>query len=123
DGAQLTVNYSAAIALTRLVLPHMRKQRFGRIINVSSVSGMMAMPTMGSYSASKFALEGASEAIWYELRPWNVKVTLLQPGFIHSEGFKNVYLSRLAKDAKENPADPYHKYYRHMEPFISAMMG
>lgn len=46
---------------------------------------IMAMPTMGAYSASKFALEGASESMWYEMRPWNVHVTLVQPGLIRSD--------------------------------------
>jgi hypothetical protein len=80
------------LGLNILVLPHMRSQRDGRIINVSSVGGMMAMPTMGAYSASKFALEGASEALWYEVRPWNIKVTLVQPGFVRSDSFERVYL-------------------------------
>ena len=51
--------------LARLVLPGMRARRSGRIINVSSVGGMMAMPTMSLYSAAKFALEGATESLWY----------------------------------------------------------
>ena len=52
DLIQMSTNYLSAMALTRLVLPTMRKNRWGRIINVSSVGGMMAMPTMGAYSAS-----------------------------------------------------------------------
>lgn len=89
---QLAVNFIGPMQLIRLVLPYMRSQREGRIINVSSVGGMMAMPTMGAYSASKFALEGASEALWYEVRPWNIKVTLVQPGFVRSDSFERVYL-------------------------------
>jgi short-subunit dehydrogenase len=69
---QMDVNYQAPMALIRLVLPHMRAQRAGRILNVSSVGGMMAMPTMAIYSASKFALEGATEALYYEVKPWNI---------------------------------------------------
>ena len=51
---------------------------------------MLALPTMSVYSASKFALEGASEGLWYELRPWNIHVSLVQPGFINSDGFEHV---------------------------------
>jgi short-subunit dehydrogenase len=63
---------SRQIVLIRLVLPKMREKRAGRIISISSVGGMMAMPTMALYSASKFALEGACEALWYEVRPWDI---------------------------------------------------
>jgi short-subunit dehydrogenase len=91
--AQMAVNYRSPMALARLVLPGMRERRDGRILNISSVGGMMAMPTMAVYSASKFALEGASEALYYEVRPWNVWVSLVQPGFINSDGFRNVRLT------------------------------
>jgi len=50
----------------------------------------MAMPTMAAYSASKFVLEGAREAIWYEVRPGDIRVTLVQLGFVDSNGFQNV---------------------------------
>lgn len=86
---QFGVNFLGPMEMVRLCLPSMRKKRAGRIINVSSVSGMMAMPTMGVYCASKFALEGASEALWYEVKPWNIRVTLVQPGFINSDSFQN----------------------------------
>ncbi len=120
---QLQVNFVGPLDLARLVLPSMRRKRCGRIINVSSVSGMMAMPTMGAYSASKFALEGATESLWYEMKPWNIKVTLVQPGFIHSKSFENVVLPRQAISAIEEPSDPYHSIYQNMAPFIERLMG
>ena len=79
---QLRTNYLGPMSLIRAVLPIMREQGGGRILNVSSVSGMVSMPTMASYSASKHALEGASEALWYESRPYGIKVSLIEPGFI-----------------------------------------
>lgn len=79
---QMLTNFWAPMELVRLVLPSMRARRAGKIINISSVGGMMAMPTMSVYSASKFALEGASESLYYEVRPWNISVTLIEPGFI-----------------------------------------
>ncbi len=118
---QIKTNFISPMELTRLVLPGMRKKRAGRIINVSSVGGMMAMPTMGSYSASKFALEGASEALWYEMRPWNVKVTLVQPGFINSAAFSHVYLNKKAKNSIANK-DDYHVYYWSMGEFVEKLM-
>lgn len=104
--AQLEANYLGPMALIRLVLPHMRSQRFGRIVNVSSVGGMTAMPTMSAYSASKFALEGASESLWYELRPWGVYVSLVRPGFINSDGFTKVRFTDQGQDAVEDPLNP-----------------
>jgi short-subunit dehydrogenase len=92
-------------------------------VNVSSVGGMMAMPTMGLYSASKFALEGASEALWYEMRPWGVHVTLVQPGFIRSESFQNVRLSRDAEAMRSIDDNPYGAVYDSMTPFIETLMN
>jgi NAD(P)-dependent dehydrogenase (short-subunit alcohol dehydrogenase family) len=120
---ELETNFVAPLALIRLVLPGMRQRRSGRIINVSSVGGMMAMPTMASYSASKFALEGATESLWYEMRPWNIHVSLIQPGFVRSDGFAHVLFNPDADRARHNPDDPYHRYYTAMAPFISRLMA
>ena len=120
--AQLDANYLGPMSLTRLVLPHMRHQRFGRIVNVSSVGGMTAMPTMSVYSASKYALEGASEALWYEVRPWNVKVSLVRPGFINSDGFRKVRFTSHGELALKDSDDPYHAHYKNMEELVEALM-
>lgn len=119
---QIDTNFRAPMALVRGVLPHMRKSRSGHIINISSVSGMMAMPTMSIYSASKFALEGATEALWYEVRPWNIKVCLIQPGFINSDSFKKVELTRESRRSVQDKNDPYYYHYNSMAPFIARMM-
>lgn len=120
--AQLDVNFRAPMELIRLALPHMRQQRYGRIINVSSVGGMMAMPTMGIYSASKFALEGMTEALWYEVRPWNIKVSLVQPGFIRSRSFERTRYTDLSEPAAHSRNDPYYAHYEHMSRFIARHM-
>ncbi len=120
--AQMTINYEAPMDLARRCLPHMRAQRRGRIINVSSVGGMMAMPTMAIYSASKFALEGATEALWYEVRPWNVRVSLVQPGFINSKSFENTVYTEESRFSAAHPDTPYAAHYRHMSGFIASMM-
>lgn len=120
--AQMDVNFLAPMELVRLVLPEMRARRSGRIVNVSSVGGMMAMPTMAVYSASKFALEGASESLWYEIRPFGIHVTLIEPGFVHSGSFENT--RETAESARSIVAadDPYHAHYEHMTPFIARLM-
>ncbi len=117
---QMTVNYLGPMNLIRLVTPAMRSRRAGRIINVSSVGGMMAMPTMGSYSASKWALEGASEALWYELRPWDIKISLVQPGFINSDGFTKVRVPVAVADDPQKSA--YRVYYESMSAFVTHVM-
>jgi NAD(P)-dependent dehydrogenase (short-subunit alcohol dehydrogenase family) len=120
---QLQTNFLAPMDLVRLVLPSMRRKRVGRIVNVSSVSGMMAMPTMGAYSASKFALEGATESLWYELRPWNIHVTLVQPGFVHSNAFRRVRYAQAARRSEQDEVDEYSVIYRSMGPFIQRLMS
>ncbi len=119
---QMDINFRSPMALAALVLPGMRAKRRGRIINVSSVGGMMAMPTMAVYSASKFALEGASEALWYELRPWGVHVSLVQPGFINSDSFENTRYTERSREAADDELLPYHAHYEHMTGFIARVM-
>ncbi len=117
---QFHTNYFGPVALIRAVLPHMRLTGRGKIINVSSVSGMLAMPTMASYSASKHALEGMSEALWYEVKPLGINVTLVQPGFVHSKSFTRVRYTK-----KSDPSfseELYADYYEHMTPFIERLM-
>lgn len=120
--AQMNVNFRSPMALTALCLPHMRAQRFGRIVNVSSVGGMSAMPTMAVYSASKFALEGASEALYYEVRPWGITVTLVEPGFINSDGFEKVRFTEQGDVARVDSSDPYHHHYRNMQQLVGKLM-
>jgi NAD(P)-dependent dehydrogenase (short-subunit alcohol dehydrogenase family) len=119
---QMDVNYLAPVDLIRLVLPGMRARRAGRIINVSSVGGMMAMPTMAAYSASKFALEGATESLYYEARPWGIRVSLVQPGFIHSDAYRHVHMTSESQHSVDDVREAYHAHYEHMAPFIGRLM-
>ncbi|MGZ3692482.1 MAG: SDR family NAD(P)-dependent oxidoreductase, partial [Pseudobdellovibrio sp.] len=119
---QLKTNYLGPMALIRATLPIMREQRSGNIINISSVSGMLAMPTMGSYSASKHALEGATEALWYEAKPFGIKVNLVQLGFINSDAFRRVVWSKKAQMSMSLDG-PHSEYYRSMVPLIEMFMA
>jgi short-subunit dehydrogenase len=119
---QMNVNFRSPMALAVLALPGMRRRGRGRISSVSSVGGMMAMPTMAVYSASKFALEGASEAMWYEVKPWNIHVTLVQPGFIQSDGFEKVRITDKGHASMADPESPYNAHYTHMADFIAQVM-
>jgi short-subunit dehydrogenase len=120
---QFDINFHGPLALARLVLPGMRAKRAGRIINVSSVGGMMAMPTMSLYSASKWALEGATESLWYEVLPWNIRVTLVEPGFIRSDSFQHTRATQGSARAAASPGDPYFVHYSAMSQLIERLMN
>lgn len=82
------VNFWGTVRMTQAVLPHMRKQKSGCIINLSSLAGMVATPGQGMYGASKFALEGYTETLCAELGPLPIEVALIEPGFFRT-GFKD----------------------------------
>lgn len=80
---QLEVNVIGQIAVTQAFLTSLRKAR-GRIVNISSLSGLISTPFIGAYCASKFALEALTDALRMELRPWKMQVSLVEPGFIQT---------------------------------------
>lgn len=77
---QMNTNFMGMVNVCNAVIPGMRVRRQGRIINISSIAGVMAVPFQGFYSASKFAIEGYSEALSMELYPFGVKVCVVEPG-------------------------------------------
>ncbi|MDQ8014569.1 MAG: oxidoreductase [Flavobacterium nitrogenifigens] len=82
---QMELNFFAAAELSREVLPQMRAQRAGHILNLTSIAGLVAFPGSGLYNASKFALEGFTEALHHEVKPFGVGVTLIEPGAFRTE--------------------------------------
>ena len=84
---QFQVNFLGTLALIRALIPAMRAAGGGRIINVSSLGGRLAFPFGGLYSASKFALEGLSDALRMELAPFNIKVSVIEPGPVSTNFF------------------------------------
>ncbi len=85
----MLVNYNGAVNLIKAILPSMLKNRHGRIINVSSVSGLEGVPNSAAYSASKFALIGLSESLYFELRNKGVHVSVFCPARTRTEFFTN----------------------------------
>jgi NAD(P)-dependent dehydrogenase (short-subunit alcohol dehydrogenase family) len=83
--AQFETNFWGCVRVTQAVLPVMRDQGGGRIVLVSSIGGIIGIPFQAFYSASKFALEGFAEALAYEVDPFGIQVTLVQPGNIKTD--------------------------------------
>ena len=98
---QMGTNFMGCVNMCQAVLPHMRKQRSGRIINISSIGGVMGLPYQGFYSASKFAIEGFSEALSAEVKRFGIDVCLVEPGDF-ATGFT---ASRRNSDATLKDAD------------------
>jgi len=78
-------NVFGLLNVTRAVLPHMRRQRSGHIINISSVGGYVGYPGWGIYGSTKFAVEGISEALTAEVKPLGIRVTVVEPGFFRTD--------------------------------------
>jgi NAD(P)-dependent dehydrogenase (short-subunit alcohol dehydrogenase family) len=91
-------NVFGILRTTQAVLPHMRTQRSGRIVNVSSVLGFLPAPYMGLYSASKHAVEGMSETLDHEVRKLGIRVVLVEPSYTRTNLDTNARLDSLVVD-------------------------
>lgn len=90
---QFETNFFGPVRTIKAVIPIMKKQNGGKIINLSSMVGRFGVPFNSAYVASKFALEGITESTRYELHDYNIKIILVEPGIIKSHFFQNVKLS------------------------------
>ncbi|MCA0931307.1 SDR family NAD(P)-dependent oxidoreductase [Lutimonas saemankumensis] len=99
---QFEVNIFGLASITQKVIPGMRKNKSGRIINISSMGGKMYTPFGAWYHATKHALEGWSDCLRVELTPFNVEVVVIEPGGIETE-FTNVFLDNLQGDKENGP--------------------
>jgi len=86
-------NVFGLLAVTRAVLPHMRRQRSGRVLNFSSIGGYQSGPGFGVYCSTKFAVEGLTEALSEELKPLNIHVTAIEPGYFRTDFLDSTSLS------------------------------
>jgi NAD(P)-dependent dehydrogenase (short-subunit alcohol dehydrogenase family) len=97
---QFETNFFGAAAMTRAFLPQMRRQGAGHIVMISSISGRMGFPGVGSYVASKFALEGWAESLRLEMKPLGIQVVLVEPGSFETDIWsRNAILSAQTQDA------------------------
>ncbi|NJM93397.1 MAG: SDR family oxidoreductase [Cytophagales bacterium] len=82
---QYNVNLFGVIDCIKEILPHFKANKSGTIINITSIGGLMTLPLFGIYNSSKFALEGLSEGLWYDLQPFGIKVKIVEPGGIKTD--------------------------------------
>lgn len=113
------VNVFGVLRMIRAVAPHMREQRAGRIINISSLAGKLSTPANGTYSATKFALEALSDALRWELAPFGIQVVVVEPGAIKSHFDDTVQAH--AQVILSNPASPYRPLYKLSDEFSASM--
>jgi short-subunit dehydrogenase len=87
--AQFETNFFGIVRMVKAILPLMRQQKGGQIINISSLAGLTPIPFMGIYSASKFAVEGYTEALRLEVKPFNIYVSQIEVGFLKTPMMNN----------------------------------
>lgn len=112
---QFEVNFFGLIEVTKAVLPQMRSQKSGIIINISSIGGRVTFPYFSLYHASKFAVEGLTESMQYEVNPFGIRMKIVEPG-----GFKTDFATRSLNifDMSQTP-----EYQEHIGKFTEAMQA
>ena len=116
--AQYETNLLGLIRTSQAVLPIMREQKSGTIVNISSGAGRVGFPGFSAYVSTKFAVEGLSESMAYELEPFGIKVILIEPGVIRTNVFKNVVIAKKS----QNPNSPYSQIMQKMSASFEHML-
>jgi short-subunit dehydrogenase len=113
--AQMEVNFFGVQNVCRQVVPLMRENKSGMIINISSIAGLTATPCLGAYNASKWALEGFSESLYHELAPFGIKVVIVEPGSYPTKIFSdNARYGHRYDDVQS----PYYRYSQKLKEFV-----
>ena len=116
--AQYETNLFGLIRTTQAVLPIMRKQKSGTIVNISSAAGRFGYPGCSAYLSTKFAVKGLSESMAYEIEPFGIKVILVEPGVIRTNVFKNIVTAKKS----QNPNSPYSQIMQKMSTSFEHML-
>ena len=116
--SQYETNLYGVIRVTQEVLPTMRKQPSGRIINISSGAGRFGYPGGSAYVSSKFAIEGLSESMAYEVEQFGIQVVLVEPGVIRTNFGENMVIAQKAQD----PNSPYSQMMQRMRSSIRSRL-
>jgi NAD(P)-dependent dehydrogenase (short-subunit alcohol dehydrogenase family) len=116
--AQFETNFFGVLRVTQQVIPVMRKQNTGTIVNVSSVGGHIGLPVVSAYHSTKFALEGLSESMSYELEPFGIRVVIIEPGVIRT----NIMNSSVSAKKALNPKSPYFPLMQKVENHFKSLL-
>jgi len=118
--SQFETNFFGVIRVIQNSLPMMRKQQGGGIIvNISSVGGRMSVPVLSAYNSTKFALEGMSESLSYELEPFGIRVVIIEPGFIRT----NIMNSSILSKKSQVPNSPYFSLTQKVAKHFNSMVN
>ena len=115
---QFETNFFGVIRVTKQVLPVMREQNNGIIVNISSVGGRIGLPVLSAYHSTKFAVEGLSESILYEVEPFGIRVVIIEPGVIRT----NIMNSSTAAKKTLDPKSPYFKLIQKVQNHFKSNM-
>jgi short-subunit dehydrogenase len=108
-------NLFGLIATTKAIIPHMREQQSGHIMNFSSIAGLVAAPGLSIYNSTKFAVEGISEALAAELSVFGIKVTIIEPGPFRTDfSGESIKVSRSYLEYKDTPSDKVKAYLQNV---------
>lgn len=117
---QFDVNFFGVQQVCREVIPMMRQERSGLIINISSIAGQTGTPALGAYNASKWALEGFSESLYHELALFNIKVVLVEPGSYPTKIFSG---NARYSEGFDDPKSPYFKLSQALRAYVKREMA
>ena len=118
--SQFETNFFGVVRVIKQVLPIMRRLDSKRtIVNLSSVGGCIGAPILSAYQSTKFALEGLSESLYYELQPFGIRVVIIEPGFIQT----NIMNSSILAKAASNPRSPYFPLTNAIEKYFRSMVN
>ncbi|HZD36221.1 MAG TPA: SDR family oxidoreductase [Nitrososphaeraceae archaeon] len=117
---QFETNFFGAVRVIKAVLPHMRKQRSGTIVNVTSMGGRIAIPLDPAYHATKFALEGLSESMQYETSPFGIRIIVIEPGVVSSNFYGGLKIAKMSVDSSK--PSPYSQMMQGIEKAAGQML-
>jgi len=112
---QFETNFFGVLNITKKIIPIMRLQKSGTIINISSGAGQVGFPGISAYVSTKFAIEGFSESLTYELLPYGIKVVIIEPGVIKTNFFRNCKLSEHSVKKNSTYSSSLDKFQRNIE--------